>query len=174
MNWEAIGAVAELAAAIAVVVSLVYVAIQVKGNSELLSRAVQSSRTQSAQAINENFDRWRNMILDGNHAELWIRGVNDLDSLERFERFQFNLLASALIWSCWYHYQMQRNEGLTADVNEHLWQDLFKHPGFSEWLGEHQKFLAEDFREFLGDVREAVGEERYEPGVASSLTSGSY
>jgi len=59
MDWDAIGAIAEVVAAVAVVVSLIYIAVQVKGNSELLERTIQSNRTQNSQAEIHNFDSWR-------------------------------------------------------------------------------------------------------------------
>ena len=43
MNWQAIGAVGELVGALAVVVSLIYLAIQIRQNSKLLRSAAQDS-----------------------------------------------------------------------------------------------------------------------------------
>ena len=172
MEWDAIGAIAELIAAVAVVISLIYIAIQVRGNSELLERTIQSNRTQNAQAVIHNFDSWRKMILETGSADLWFRGINDLDNLDRTEKINFNLIASTLIWTCWSFYQLQKNEGLVADLNEYLWQDLFKHPGYREWLIVHLRFHSDDFGEFLDKACEAVGDERYEPGQSSSLIDG--
>ena len=36
MNWDAIGAIAEVVAAIGVILTLIYVAIQIRQNTELL------------------------------------------------------------------------------------------------------------------------------------------
>lgn len=43
MNWEAIGAIGEVLGALAVVVSIVYLAIQIRLNSKLLQSAAQDS-----------------------------------------------------------------------------------------------------------------------------------
>jgi hypothetical protein len=172
MDWNAISAIAEIVAAIAVVISLIYIAIQVKGNSELLERTIQSNRTQNSQVVVHNFDNWRKMILETGSADLWFRGINNLEDLDRTEKINFNLIASTLMWTCWSFYQLQKNEGLIADVNEHLWQDLFKHSGYREWLLVHRRFHSDDFGHFLDRVCEAVGEDRYEPGESSSLIDG--
>ena len=169
MDWGAIAAIAEMIAAVAVVISLIYIAVQVKGNSELLERTIQSNRTQNSQAIIHNFDGWRKMILETGSGDLWFRGINDLNCLDRTEKINFNLIASTLIWTCWSFYQLQKNEGLIADLNEHLWQDLFKHPGYREWLLVHRRYHSDDFGEFLDRVCEVVGDDRYEPGQSSSL-----
>jgi hypothetical protein len=172
MDWNAISAIAEIVATVAVVISLIYIAIQVKGNAELLERAIQSNRTQNSQVVVQNFDNWRRMILETDSADLWFRGINDLEDLERTEKINFNLIASTLIWTCWSFYQLQKNEGLIADVNEHLWQDLFKHPGYREWLLLHRRYHSDDFGQFLDRVCESVGENRYKPGESSSLIDG--
>ena len=97
MDWNAIGTVAEVVAAIAVVASLIYLAVQVRGNSDLLERTIQANRTQNAQSAVANFDAWRRMIVETASADLWFRGVNDWRSLERNERIQFNFIACNLI-----------------------------------------------------------------------------
>jgi hypothetical protein len=104
MDWNAISAIAEIVATVAVVISLIYIAIQVKGNAELLERAIQSNRTQNSQVVVQNFDNWRRLILETDSADLWFRGINDLEDLERTEKINFNLIASTLIWTCWSFY----------------------------------------------------------------------
>ena len=52
MNWEAIGAIAELAGAVAVVATLVYLSIQIRHNSKLLDNQLLTSHHD---ALNEHF-----------------------------------------------------------------------------------------------------------------------
>jgi len=174
MDWNAIGAVAEIFAAIAVVASLIYLAVQVRGNSDLLERTIQANRTQNAQSAVANFDAWRRMIVETGSADLWFRGVNDWRSLKRNERIQFNFIAGNLIWDVWFFYQLQINEGLIADTNSQLFQDLFKHPGFRDWLLDHRQYHSDDFGDFLDQVCESVGDERYAVGESSSLFAGEH
>jgi hypothetical protein len=174
VDWEAIGAIGEIVGAAAVVASLAYLSIQVRGSSEILKRTEQATRTQNSQATVQNFDRWRDMILMPGGAEIWSRGINDLSTLDSNEKIRFNMIASALIWSVWYMYQTQKNEGIVPEVNAHVWQDIFKHPGYREWLMVHRRLHTDDFGDFLDEVREAVGDERYESGESSSITAGTY
>ena len=170
--WEAIAAIGELTGAVAVVVGLVYLANQVRGGSQLLERTVQATRTQNSQSVCESFDRWRSMVLDADNADLWFRGVNDYNGLTREDKIRFAMMAGAFDWACWFMYQLQRNEGLMADVNQNIWQDLFKHPGFREWMIGQRKHHSDDFGDFLDQVRESVGDARYLPGETSSLMPG--
>ena len=174
MDWDATSAIAEVVAAVAVVFSLIYLAVQVRGNSDLLERTIQATRTQNAQSVVENFDAWRRLIIETNNTDLWFRGVNDWKSLDRDERIRFNFIASTLIWDIWFTYQLQSNEGLMADVNSRLYQDLFKHPGFREWLLDHRQYHSDDFGEFLDKVCESVGAARYQPGESSNLFAGQH
>ena len=51
VNWEAIVAIVEVVGLLAVVISLIYVAVQVRQNSQLLARTIQSVRTQTYQYL---------------------------------------------------------------------------------------------------------------------------
>ena len=79
MDWGVISAVAEVVAAVAVVVSLIYLAVQVRGNCDLLERTIQATRTQNAQSVIENFDAWRRLIVETNRTDLWFRGAIELE-----------------------------------------------------------------------------------------------
>ena len=51
INWIAVGAVAEAIGATGVLVSLVYVAIQIRQNTRLMLRSVQSAELRRSNAI---------------------------------------------------------------------------------------------------------------------------
>ena len=103
-----------------------------------------------------------------------VKGLNNLQVLNQNEKVKFNMIAGSFIWTCWFVYQLQRNEGLMADVNNTLFQDLYKHEGYWEWLSSNKKLHTDDFRDFLEKVKISVGDLRYENGESSSLTAGIY
>lgn len=105
---------------------------------------MQATRTVNAQSVVENLNGWRTLLVDADTADIWYRGINDLNDLDRTEKIRFNMLASHCVSDCWFMYQLQHNEGLMADVNSNVWQDLFKHPGFREWLLDHRKLYTDD------------------------------
>ena len=175
MNWNAVSAIAEVVGLIAVVISLVYLAIQVKGNTQQLERAAQANRTQNWQAVADNFNIWRQMLAMPGNADIWIRGINDLSDLNHKERVQFNNMANSVFWSGWFMYHIQRNEGLMGDVNANAYRDLFRHPGLREWIAASKEAqLGDDYNDFLDRVKESVGSERIKPGEASSYSQGEY
>ena len=175
MNWDALSAIAEVIGVIAIVISLVYLAVQVKGNTEQIERAAQANRTQNWQAVTENFNVWRQMLAMPGNADIWIRGINDLDGLSRDEKIVFNNLANSVFWSGWFMYHIQRSEGLMGDVNVNAYRDMFRHPGLRKWIASsRQAQLGDDYGEFLDRVKESVGSERLKEGEASSYSQGEY
>ena len=84
MNWDAIGAVAELAGAIGVILSLVYLAGQIRNQNK------ESQLT----AINEMTSQWNafmgDMATNNDLARIWAKGLMDFDSLESTEQVQLS------------------------------------------------------------------------------------
>jgi len=84
MNWEMIGAIGEIAGAVAVVVSLVYLARQIRDSS------VQDRRTQYTQ-LNRDFLQFNDWIIrDAGYGDLIYRGIRDRDALGPAEILRFN------------------------------------------------------------------------------------
>lgn len=174
MNWEVISVITEVAGTVILVITLVYVLIQIRQNSSQLERSIQATRTANMQSVSENFNTWRQMVLADNHSEIWIKGLNDYEDLPSAEKMKFNMIAGSFIWTCWLVYQLQRNEGFLADANNSLFRDLYMHEGYRQWLALNEKLHSDDFRDFLGEVKANVGDSRYMYGEPSSLSAGRY
>ena len=174
INWEIVGVITEIVGTITIIVTLIYILIQIRLNSNQLDATIQLTRTQNWQSVAENFNTWREMVLASDNAEIWINGLNHLDKLNRDERIKFNMIAGSFIWTCWFLFQLQQNEGLLPDANNSIYRDLYKHEGYRAWLLINKKLHTDDFGDFLDKVKESVGAERYKIGEASSLTAGIY
>jgi hypothetical protein len=91
MNWDAIGAVAELLGAIGVIISLIYLALQIRRNTRTQRRAnvgdiaIELATTARCTATNPEL------------ASLLLRGYSDLDSLNSIERYRFDTFFYAFI-----------------------------------------------------------------------------
>ena len=84
MRWEIIGVVADLIAAAAVVISLVYLAVQIR-------QYTKATRAGSSDTINNSLTAILSAIRsDGEFAEIWLRGCQDLDSLGEVEKVRFS------------------------------------------------------------------------------------
>jgi len=126
-NWEIISAVIEIVGTVAVVVTLIYVAIQVRLNSRQIEKTIQATKTQNWHDVNESFNTWKELVLASNNSEIWIKGLNNLDELDRNEHIKFNMMAATYGWSCWLFYHVSKEEGLFPDANNNIYGDLYKH-----------------------------------------------
>ena len=92
MNWEAIGAIGELIGAIAVVITLVFLALQVRQSNYTMG---ESNRLERAAAIDRHADsisRWRGRLMENaDLATIWLTAYNDGD-LSEIEILRLNNL----------------------------------------------------------------------------------
>jgi hypothetical protein len=86
MNWEAIGAVGETVGALAVLVTLIYLAMQIRQNT----RSVQAAAVDSA---NSQVSKIREVIFaDANVANMYRRGNEDPARLSEDDTIRYRLL----------------------------------------------------------------------------------
>jgi len=87
MNWEAIGTLAEVIGAAAVVLSLAYLAVQIRQNTKQVE---EQARGQRFSALGMLFDNWRNfrsnLVSDPRIAGIWRRGNEHPEQLSDDER----------------------------------------------------------------------------------------
>ena len=86
MNWEAIGAIGEIVGALAVVVTLVYLVIQIRQNTAAVATATYESTMTGFNDINVV------VASDPKLASLLDRGTQSPDALSAEETTQFNFL----------------------------------------------------------------------------------
>ncbi len=82
MNWEAIGAIGEVVGGIGVIVTLGYLAVQIRQNTGQLRRNDEHTKTAALDETVRSFNQWREQISsDRATAEIWVRGLADRSSL---------------------------------------------------------------------------------------------
>ena len=76
MNWEAIAAVAEALGAAGVIVSLLYLSVQIRANTRTVKNA-------SYQAVVNSINDWGAKVSTNREtAEIWIRGSESFAELD--------------------------------------------------------------------------------------------
>jgi hypothetical protein len=143
MNWEALGAIGEIVGAIAVVVTLGYLAVQIRQNT----RTVRAS-TNHALTVQRNEANYR-FGLDPSAAALLLRGARDRDQLDFEERYRHRLLMRAVIGTFEDVY-VQFCEGL---CDEETWENtkvvlrpVVSEPGFLAWWKKDGEIFKSSFR----------------------------
>ena len=146
MGWDAIGAIAELIGALAVVATLLYLAAQIRQNTTSIRAATFQNIIGSATAFNESLSRDPDLI------RIFRAGLADFGSLGEMDaaRFHFQLL-SLVRRAENFHYQSRM--GLLEDD---AWQglrtsllELIGSPGARVWWKKNTGLFNPDFGVFV-------------------------
>lgn len=156
MNWEALGAIGEIVGAAGVIVSLLYLAGQVRSNARQVRHA-------SAQAV---LDKLNSLIgqlaFATGAADVWTRGLSGLSALtddEEMVRFSSMLMQAFWAYEEVFHY---RQAGVIEDW---AWlharapiDHMMRTPGFQQWWKIRSAWFGEEFQVFLDErMPEASG-----------------
>jgi hypothetical protein len=146
MNWEVIQGVSSLVATLAVILTVVYLAIQVRRSTIATYSQTYQFATQAlgemAAIVGENKDK----------ARIFSVGMADPEKLEKDEYLQFAYLGISLFRryeNVFFQYQTGMiDDDFWAGHRENLlW--FFHRPGTQVWWEERRLSFSQSFREFL-------------------------
>jgi len=145
MNWDAIGAISDIVAAFAVVISLVYLSFQIRAQSKE-TRAI--AMHEIAAAFRGNLGKFSDESL----ADLLFRGKKNMDVLDEKERFMLVSSSQQLLRVWEEAYIMNKNGRLDED----LWGPMTKQyasfmnfpPVIYTW-SIRKEFYNDEFREYV-------------------------
>ena len=142
MNWEAIAAISESLGAAAVVVSLLYLATQVRQNTR------QSRSTAQQAVIQELGQALRAQAQSREWAELLSRGLEDLDSLDPVARLQFTTHVGQIMRlyeSAYLHYLDGALDGRFWRGLERAMADILAYPGMRATFELRRQYFSDEF-----------------------------
>lgn len=147
MNWDAVGALGEVLGAIAVLLTLLYLAAQIKQNTVMARATIREQRTDSSQRI---------ILALKDEAELMRK-----EELTEIEQFRYDMLLRAMFRDA-EAYSYQRSEGLFGDLEwaamEETWIEAFSNPKVLEVWGryksQYSKLMHQDVHKYLEIIRE--------------------
>jgi hypothetical protein len=142
MNWNAIGAAAELLAAVGVVISILYLAVQVR-------MARSESRAASIDRLVELWSSYIGAAADSAHLSALIsKAYLDYEKLEVNERIQISAHMSRMVRvsEAIYMHHLDRT------IDEEVWDgvnsafvDLINMPMVEKWWPTRRHWFAQDF-----------------------------
>ncbi len=91
MNWDAVGAIAEVIASIGVIISLVYLAVHDR------NRAVDNKLAIGSELANQTIDVSGSRANNRDLSSVFLKGLRDFDSLDPTEMLQFSAFCNRLI-----------------------------------------------------------------------------
>ena len=130
LNWEIIGATGEWAGALAVVVTLFYLARQIRQNTK-------ATKTGASYAVNESLSRLVGALrADGELADIWLRGCQDIELLNDVEHVRFTSHVLDMLNLAEYAYQLEKQGLSDTHIDFIPWIALHyrDHPGFRSFV----------------------------------------
>lgn len=135
MNWDAIGAVAELVGATAVVASLLYLAVQVRQSAAV-------SRASAFQAIFDGLTAHNNYMLGPDNVDLVIRCLRAYPEVPAEDQIRFDNLMTNLLNYFEASYEAANAQTLGDETLENWawWFEtkIFSYKGAVEWWARGQ------------------------------------
>jgi hypothetical protein len=153
VNWEAISAIGQIVGAIAVVVSLIYLAREVRSSAHAAQLA-------SRHSMEDIFIRWSQQLADNqNLRELYYRGLHDFESLEGTDLVGFAQVMLQLFRA----YEEAYYGHLEGDVDPRLWRgweaamrDINGYPGVQGWWRSRSHWFHEDFAKHINQLQQTA------------------
>jgi hypothetical protein len=151
MNWVAISAVADAAAALGVVASLTFVGFQVQQNSEGLRYTAVQGQMSAFQEVTAS------IVASAEAAEVWGSGLENPEALEGTAQQRFYIMANRLLHT-YQGLHWQYEQDILDDTLFHsmtmLLRDLSGKPGFRKVWANRRHHFESSFRNFVDKTLE--------------------
>ena len=153
MNWDAIGAVAEAIAALAVIISLLYLAIQVNQNTRTIkNQALKSAR----ERFLVDLDSATSTQID---ADIFRRGLNNFNNLSPSDQGSFHSKMHTITHA--FHHAWDLNkDGLLPEHELDAMRDVtvsyLMSPGAQQWWAVHKSVPPPNIVSYLDSACEAA------------------
>ncbi len=148
MTIQDLGSLGELVAAIATVVTLAYLALQIRANT----KAIQS---ESRGRISSQFQGFAAMLGGSKEvASIFTRGLADFDSLDSEEQIQFAFLFSMLVnqtHDSHYQYRLGVTDRESMEANTKSTLRMLQTPGGRAYWQAYSSSFGVKFQEFVND-----------------------
>jgi hypothetical protein len=163
MNWEMLSAIGQLVAAIGVIPSLIYLAVQIRGQNKERRRA----------GINILTAQWSELVRSAQEsrefAVLFLRGVRSFHDLDAPDKLRFTAFFTRYTRNCegmFIYYRDGALEKALWDEVERTMCDYFAYPVVKEWWATRKHWLTDEFR----SVVEAIIAKSPEPKLYAVTT----
>ena len=157
MNWEAIGAIGEVVGATAVFLTLAYLALQIRQNTNAVSASALDSSVGAVNGVRAK------IFEDPLLTEIYLQGLENPETLSRTDKTRFTLVMHNILWALWNVYSQAKYADLSADVWESQRQVVYRtvsSNGGSWFLKEFGQEFPKSFRREIGDIVSQLNAEK--------------
>lgn len=145
MNWELAASIAEVVSAVAVVLSLLYLAKQIQQNSRHLENQAEND---VYTRVNQAYDP----IYAENNGEIMWKGLHRSEELSESEAFVFDLLMdrqmTAVVQSAHQAELGMLGQDVIAHFAGHYQRIYMDSPGGRNWIEKHEEVMRKAIEQF--------------------------
>ena len=155
MNWDAVGAIAELVAALGVIASLIYLAKQINANSDNIAQNTKALISDRDASSNETaMDILNSLAKDPDLAVLMMKGGLAEAELSELEQFRYSTFMLRIFES----HQTYFVQHMKGSVSEELWgyysgvmDRNLRIPGISNWWRLNGSDFNPEFEAYINE-----------------------
>jgi len=170
MNWDAIGAIGELIGAAAVVISVVYLAVQIRGQTSesrlAATRELSSKRT----------DAMKMVLADDGLLQVYLIALRDYESLEGEERLKASLMFNILMRNAeqdFIHKGTGHADDPYLESVERVLSQNVSSPGVQEWWATTGNLFNHNFQAHVNKLIAKSGRPNLNEAFVSKKNGGS-
>ena len=153
MSLEDLGNIGEFVGAIAVVVSLIYLALQIRQNTrQITENTIAIGNASYHQALEQGWVNNIEIARDPEIARIMAAGHRDTESLNENERVRFFALLENAAFALENTMRLREHGLVDADVWENLLDNserYYQQPGFQRFVRSRQGVLSKRLRDLL-------------------------
>ena len=164
MNWELIGAVSEVVGALGIIVTLAYLAVQVRQNSVHLAESAKLAESSQLEATSNIVVDWRKMLLmNPDLLELQNRGMQSYLTLDPIDRMKFDQLIRIIFLqsqTMYLQHLLFRRDPDDYNGGTRKLEYALQKPGVREWLSESETDWRPEFRVWIESAIERIDRDK--------------
>ena len=161
MSWQDLGSVGEMISAVAVVVSLVYVAFQIRQNTSQIDQNTQAAQASAFDSSISHAMVARQAIFENEDvARVYHAGSIDPDALSDQDRLRYRLIVHNVLWSLWNLQAQAQLGGLareTWDAQRVILARMMSSTGVQWFWSNYQEEFGESFQREVRTILSAQG-----------------
>ena len=153
MNWDAIGAVGENIGAFAVVISVIYLAIQIR------KQTAESRLAAARELSNIYIQTIRSLREDEEMSSLYLKSIQNYEGLPNNQRYRVSLLIQEMFRGHeqqFVHIRQQKADPIFVESINLSFEEFLTFPGTQRWWELSKDLFVPEFRDHVASMIEVA------------------
>jgi hypothetical protein len=155
---NALGNIGDFLGGVGVVVTLIYLAFQIRQNTDQLRADAKQQELSSLDEMNRSLLTWQSKVVESSEvADIWRRGISGREQLQGEERLRFEYHGASIvqIWQANYFRYLETGDANNWGLNETHIRMFLGWPGFREFWDRTKHLYADRFVEQIEQLVDA-------------------